>query len=133
MSAYSRWYERNGQKLSKARRLRYHNDAQYRQDALDRAKKQRAEKKKPSDGKTITFGKAAELLDISTVTLRSWKSKDYYPEPTRHGRHIAFSSEQVAALSKLKEVFVLYGWNMKSEAAKKALDDEISLIYANWN
>ena len=132
MTAFKRWYAANGPKLSKARRLRYHSDAKYRQDALDRAKKQRAEKSKPSDGKTISFGEAAERVGVSTVTLRSWKNKDYFPEPTRHGRHLVFSESQVLMLLELKELFVKYSWCMKSDEARQELQNLVGLTYCNW-
>jgi len=112
--------------------MRYHSDAQYRQNALDRSKKQKAQQQKPSDGKTITFGAAAEALGVTTVTLRSWKKKDYFPEPTHHGRHLVFSEEQLNLLKLLTAEFARWGWNMRSPEAKQSLDSVVSLIYCNW-
>ncbi|QZI85715.1 HTH domain transcriptional regulator [Stenotrophomonas phage Summit] len=133
MKPFDRWYAKNREKLLKARREKYRSDPQFRQAALSRSARQRANRQKPSDDKPFTFGEVAEILEVSTVTLRAWKRKDYFPEPSRHGTKVVFSGEQVNLLRALRSVFVKYGWNMRDDAAKAELESTIRLIYANWS
>ena len=130
-TAFDRWYSKNAGKLSEKRKTRYHSDPTYRQQAKDRAAKARS-KKPQVVSPNKKFGEVAELLEVSTVTLRSWKSKDYYPEPRREGRYVVFTTEQVDLLIGLREVFVKHLWNMKPEVAQTDLENTVRLIYANW-
>ncbi|ATS92353.1 transcriptional regulator [Stenotrophomonas phage vB_SmaS_DLP_5] len=133
MKPFDRWYAKNRESLLKQRREKYRTDPQFRQAALSRSARQRANRQKPSDDKPFGFGEVAELLGVSTVTLRTWKRKDYYPEPSRHGKAVVFSAEQVNLLKTLRSVFVKHGWNMRDDAAKEELESTIRLIYANWS
>lgn len=133
MNAFKRWYSKNKKVVSAKKKLKYRNDAAYREAALNRSRSRRKDQKSVSDNKSLSFGEVADTLGVSTVTLRAWRCKDYFPEPVRHGRRLVFSQDQLLLLISLKEMFESYGWSLKSIEAKNALQNKVSLIYANWS
>ncbi|QIN95218.1 transcriptional regulator [Stenotrophomonas phage vB_SmaS_DLP_3] len=133
MKPYDRWYAKNREKLLRQRREKYRTEPAFRQAALARSARQRKDRVVPSDDLAYTFGEVAQMLEVTTVTLRSWKKKDYFPEPSRHGNTVVFSKEQVSLLMSLRAVFVKHSWNMRPDEAKVELQNTISLIYANWS
>lgn len=127
------WYAKNKTRLSEKRAKRYREDAAYRAAALERSRQQR-ETKKPAaitDGYTVAFNDAADMLGVTVWVLREWRRKNYFPEPHRRNGRLWFSPSQVQSLYTLQQFFIQHGSRVTDEL-RPELENIISLVYANW-
>ncbi|KVR21629.1 hypothetical protein WK13_34390 [Burkholderia ubonensis] len=135
-SRFSRWYDKNKDKLAEKRRNRYHTDPDYRQKIIDqnRAQKQakRAERPELDPKYTKTMAEVATAMDVSVWSLREWRKKGYYPEPYEHSNKLYFTDKQVLLLKELAKFFTVYGKRV-SAVTRAPLDDLIAAIAKNWD
>lgn len=127
------WYAKNKTRLSEKRAKRYREDAAYRAAALERSRQQR-ETKKPAtitDGYTVAFNDAADMLGVTVWVLREWRRKNYFPEPHRRNGRLWFNPSQVQLLQTLRQFFIHNGSRVTDDQ-RPELESLISLIYANW-
>lgn len=131
--SWDAWYAKNKSRLSEKRARRYREDTAYREAALERSRKQRETKKVTvKDDNWVSFNDAAVGLGITVWVLREWRRKDYFPEPARRQGRLWFTPPQVQLLQRLHEFFVAHGVRV-TEANRQALEEVVSLIYANWS
>ncbi len=102
---YKDWYAKNKQKLSEKRKKKYQEDQGYRERAIASSKKQRSNKPQKPTGFDLTFDQAADLLGVSSWSLREWRKKEYFPSPVVYGGRMWFTAAQVELLRKLYEFF----------------------------
>jgi hypothetical protein len=132
---FKNWYDKNKELLSEKRKKMYREDPEYREKVKARRSKQLANsptRLDPLDEKyTTTFSEAAEELEITIWKFRHWRSHNYFPEPKQHGKFLYFTDAQMALLHTLKDFLEPYTRLPGSQ--KAALENLVSLIYANWN
>lgn len=134
--SWDAWYAKNKTRLSVKRAKRYREDSSYRAAALERSRLQR-ETKKPvpvseeSDLHSVSFTDAADAVGVTVWVLREWRRKNYFPEPHRKNGRLWFSVGQVQQLRTLQQFFEKQGARV-TEATRPALENVISLIFANW-
>jgi hypothetical protein len=132
-TAYARWYERHKKELAQKRKSRYDGDPQYRKVVLDRAKKYREERRAPLPPQYVFTQKSlAQYLNMTPVIVRSWYSKDYYPEPFRYGPKLYFTQAQANLLKPLAKFLSDRGHKVRAAKDKADLQSIISTIYTNW-
>lgn len=130
--SYDSWYAKNKKRLSDKRAARYRDDSAYREKALLRSRAQR--KTKPSsstDGYVVSFSDMAKSLSVTPWVLREWRRKSYFPEPRNRDNRLWFKADHTAVLQQLNQFFLVNGARV-GEAKKKALDEVIAVVYANW-
>lgn len=134
-TAFKKWYENNRAALAEKRHQRYLNDPEYRAKALANKAAQTAKVKAfrlplPPEY-THTLETLSEGLGVTVWTLREWRKKKYFPEPYKYGQNVCFTEDQVALLQTLKTFFDEHG-NRSAKRNQEALDNLVSLIFANW-
>ena len=109
-SKFAIWYDENKEDLSAKRKKQYAEDAEYRQRAVENSRRNRRGERipQPADAQ-ISFSEAVKLLGIGLGTLRAWRLKKYFPEPTHCKGGLWFNQKQVELLKNLKEFFKKYG------------------------
>ena len=104
-SSFDRWYKDNGEAYNQARRERYRADKAYRQKVLKQSEEYR--KKKPAAAKPrvvrtdLAIGEAAQMLGISTQTLRQYEDKKYLPSAKAKSAHRRYTLHQVGLIREL--------------------------------
>lgn len=133
IKSFARWYEANKVTLAATRKAKYDSDPVYRAKIIAASQAARMAKRGVvvPEGYIHHMTDAAEVLDITIWTLREWRKKNYFPEPKFYNGRLWFTGNQLQQLQALKGFFARRGRRM-SEAAKPALEDLVSLIYANW-
>ena len=130
--SWSTWYANNKERLSEKRAKRYAEDPEYREAALNRSRHQREVKKEPvTDGFTVSFNDMARALDVSVWVLREWRRKNYFPEPFRREGRLWFKPAHIPLLQSLHTFFLDHGIRV-GESKRRALDETVQLIWANW-
>ena len=132
-SLFADWYKKNKTALAATRKNRYDNDPVYRAKVLAASQAARMARRGTPlpEGYAHHMADTAELLGVTIWTLREWRKKSYFPEPLAYGGRMWFTGNQLQQLQALKGFFVRRGRRM-SESARPALEDLVSLIYANW-
>jgi hypothetical protein len=132
-SAYFKtWYKANKARLAEKRKQVYRQDEEYRKRALERSSLQRAKIREAHPaGYDVDFDLAAELLEVSTVTLREWRRKDYFPEPKHHQSKMWFTSHQVSLIRVLGNFFARNGPRPRV-AERRRLQQLVSWVHSNW-
>lgn len=133
-SYFDKWYEKNKDSLSAKRRVRYHSDPEYRLKVIERGRLARMARRGediPEGYKHHMVG-AAEALGVTLWTFREWRKKNYFPEPTTFKGRRWFTARQIELLAPLRDFFSQHGRRTSAED-KPALENLVSIIYANWN
>jgi hypothetical protein len=130
---YRKWYEKNKERLSAKRKQRYADDPEYRQRAIERSRRhRRGESPAPLPADGVSFPEAALRVGVGISTLREWRSKGWFPEPTRHNHAFWFAEAQLQLLIKLKEFLRKY--KMRLDTYQRDEFNQLrEFIQANWN
>lgn len=133
---FDKWYNKNKDKLSAKRKLRYQTDPEYRQKALDEAAKARALRaagkvKEKLEGYPYSQLEAAAVLGVTAGTVREWMNKKYFPRPRLFKRRFVFSTLQVDLLEKLKSFLRERG--TKTGVNSPEFEDLKAFIAVNWS
>jgi len=131
------YYQRNRERLTAQKNSKYRNDPEYRQKALDRAKKQSADKKKTrvrgvfryyNDKKLLMYkiGMVAKDLGVDTFHIITWEFKGLIPKHLPVGTSRVYTGEQVQLIAlAVKEM-------EKHDNIVKAIADVSAHIKQNW-
>lgn len=142
-SPFSKWYESNKEKLAQKRAAKYKADPDYRQKALERSAKQRANNPRPKVTDERHFreinGQQVEVFRIGVVaarigrdeqTIRLWEDKELIPKPTAPGKHRYYTQHQVALMRELAETI---GFSRYDAVIRRAaITEKSQFIHSQW-
>jgi len=128
---FSKWYEKNKEKLAEKRAARYHSDPEYRAKSIEQSRSRRKAAEEPlcPEGYAYNFQQLAEHLDMSIWTLRDWRRKNFFPEPYMHRGRQWFKEDQAQWLMQMRGL-LQRGAPTKERSVQ--LQDLVELIYSNW-
>jgi len=125
---YGKWYEKHKDERNARRRERYKRNADYRQAAIQRAAKYRAEQEGEEFKEAITtpetrhyrnvdghvvevfkIGEVAKLLGKSPQTIRNWETRNLIPAPIFDEPQRLYTEHQISLLHKIRRAVGLGG------------------------
>lgn len=131
--SFREWYYSGGKdRLAAQRKLRYQLDPTYREAVKARAAEYRKRVRPAQNHSGITLKDAAELLEISSWTLHSWRSHHYYPEPLKISGKPVFLQNQVQLLRLIRDFFRKYP-KRSSAGHRDELQNIVQVVHHNWD
>ena len=128
------WYQQNKQRLSEKRKKLYAENPEYREQRREASRRyRRGERTHHTPADTpIPLAEAAKRVGVGVSTIREWRRKKLFPEPTRHNRGFFFTENQVSLLKELKVVSRKYRMR-PSKIKEERLQEVRALMSASWN
>lgn len=142
---YQRWYKNNKESHNRLRRSRYHSDADYREDQVERARAHRRSKatevRAPrEDSKLIIhegneirvyrIGAVSVMIGASDQFIRKMESQGVIPATTVKSAHRYYTENQVGLMRELVEA--LFSVPINSKAREQALEEKRAKLHQYW-
>jgi hypothetical protein len=131
--AYQKWYERNRIAFNQRRRVRYANDADYRERVVNNTRKARSTRQtSPQVSRTFLYiGEAAKEIGRDVQTIRAWEYRGLIPRSVNTRGFRVYSTHQVQLLKELAE-FLSTFVRGNEEQFKAQLEEVRNRLHNHW-